>query len=200
MFIVQQTCTKKEPSGSFEKFYRLPLPGGGARASPLAQSNRPDRRCAPLRSPAVHHRYRIAPRGRFPAHKPRSASFSAWLAFCSTKEDGHTLLAQLLNGVEDLLDDDRRQPQRPVHPAAIASAGSSARGQSPASCCSPPDMVPARWIRRFMQARKQLVHPFDTLLKPIALGKKTAHRQVLFYRHPREDAPPFRHYRHRFTA
>lgn len=35
---------------------------------PLAQSNRPDRRCAPLRSPAVHHRYRIAPRGRFPAH------------------------------------------------------------------------------------------------------------------------------------
>ncbi|VEA00394.1 Uncharacterised protein [Salmonella enterica subsp. salamae] len=50
-----------------------------------------------------------------------------------------------------------------------------------------------------MQARKQLVHPFDTLLKPIALGKKTAHRQILFHRHSREDAPPFRHYRHRFT-
>ncbi|EAB6416436.1 hypothetical protein AAN20_15615 [Salmonella enterica subsp. enterica serovar Havana] len=27
IFIVQQTRTKKEPSGSFEKFYRLPLPG-----------------------------------------------------------------------------------------------------------------------------------------------------------------------------
>ncbi len=33
----------------------------------------------------------------------------------------------------------------------------------------------------------------------VTIGKETAHRQVLFYRHAREDATPFRHNRHRFT-
>ncbi|SSM31858.1 Uncharacterised protein [Klebsiella pneumoniae] len=51
----------------------------------------------------------------------------------------------------------------------------------------------------FMQTREQLIHPFDAGLELIAVGKKTAHRQVLFHRHTRKDAPPFRNDRHRLA-
>jgi hypothetical protein len=50
-----------------------------------------------------------------------------------------------------------------------------------------------------MQTREQLIHPFDAGLELIAVGKETAHRQVLFHRHTRKDAPPFRDDRHRFA-
>jgi hypothetical protein len=60
-------------------------------------------------------------------------------------------------------------------------------------------MVPARWLRRSSRRREQSEHPFDALLILPAIGEEAAHRQVFFHRHAREDAPPFRHDRHRFA-
>ena len=114
------------------------------------------------------------------------------------EEDSHSLLAQLFDGIEDLLNDNRRQAERrliqqqqarlahqraPDSQHLLLAAGHGARPLNPA----------------LMQARKQLIHPFDAGLELVAVGKKTAHRQVLFHRHPRENAAPFRHNRHRFA-
>ena len=114
------------------------------------------------------------------------------------QEDRHPLLAQLLDGIENLLNDNRRQPQRRfiqqqqarlAHQSAtdrqhlLLAAGHGAGALNTA----------------FMQTREQLIHPFDAGMKLVAVGKKTAHRQVLFHRHARKDASPFRHDRHRFT-
>ncbi|QUI99577.1 hypothetical protein KCP73_14065 [Salmonella enterica subsp. enterica] len=49
----------------------------------------------------VHHRYRIAPHvAVFSAHNRGRQASSTLVAFCSTRRDGHTLLAQLLGIVE----------------------------------------------------------------------------------------------------
>ncbi|CSP38666.1 Uncharacterised protein [Shigella sonnei] len=50
-----------------------------------------------------------------------------------------------------------------------------------------------------MQTWEQFIHPLYALLELVAFGKKAAHRQVLFHRHPREDATPFRDNRYRFA-
>ena len=49
------------------------------------------------------------------------------------------------------------------------------------------------------QAREEFVYPFDAGLVFIPVGEETAHRQVLFDRHAREHATPFRDDRYRFT-
>ena len=114
------------------------------------------------------------------------------------EEDGHSLLAQLFDGIENLLDNDRRQTQgrfiqqqqtRLAHQCTtnrqhlLFTAGHGARTLD----------------TTLMQTREQRVNPLNALLKLVALGEKTAHRQVLFYRHTGKDATPFRDNRHRFT-
>ncbi|MOA13290.1 hypothetical protein D3C78_1333360 [compost metagenome] len=114
------------------------------------------------------------------------------------QEDGHALFTQLLNDVKNLLNDDRRQPQRGLveqqqlrlaHQCTayrqhlLLTAGHGARALRTA----------------FQQARKQAKHPFDALLILVTVGKETAHRQVLLHRHAREYPPAFRHDRHRFA-
>lgn len=127
MFVIATNVIQKRAIKALFEKLPLAVTGGGAL---LAQSNRPDRRCA-LRSP-VHHRYPDSTGSRLPAHQPRSASTGARLAFCSTGRWSYpartncsmvSKICWMMIGANTAT----------VHPAAIASAGSSARGQSPAS-------------------------------------------------------------------
>ncbi len=126
---------------------------GAAHRAP-AQFNCSDRRAAHrFVPPAVHHRYRDTTTWPFSVNITAVGELQSPGWRSARQEDGHTV-AQLLIGVEDPLMMTRRQPPATVHPAAIASAGSSARGQSPAFAVRRRTWCPLAGYA-FMQARKQ---------------------------------------------
>ncbi len=114
------------------------------------------------------------------------------------EEDGHSLFTQLFNGVEDLLNDNWRKTQRRFiqqQQARLAHQGAADRQHLLLTAGHGPRTLNTT----LPQAREEFVHQLDTGLILVAVSEEAAHRQVLFHRHAREDATPFRDYRHRFT-
>ena len=109
------------------------------------------------------------------------------------QEDGHPLLAQLLYGVEDLLDDDGGQPQGGLvqqQQARLAHQGAAdgqhllfAAGHGASALLQP-----------LVQAREQGEYLIQQAVLLGLVDEEGPHQQVLLHRQAGEDAAPLRHH------
>ena len=106
------------------------------------------------------------------------------------QQHGHAVLVDLADDVEDLLDDQRRQPHRRLVEQQQPGLPISARPIA-SICCSPPDSVPA-CCRIRSCSRGKLEHSLEIGLIGRLESERT-HLEVLRDRHPREDVPALGH-------
>ncbi len=109
------------------------------------------------------------------------------------QEDGHAVAAQLLYGVEDLLDDDGGQPQRwfiQQQQARLAHQG-AAYGQHLL-------LTAGHGAGPLLQSLVQAGEQGENLIQQAALlglvDEEGPHQQVLLHRQAGEDAAPLRHH------
>ncbi len=129
-----------------------------------------------------------------PAHRRGRASPARRRAFCSTMSTVVPALRMLGDDVEDVCSTMfGREPQRRLVEHHQLGPASSARGAIASICCSPPDSVPAAWLRRSANRGSCSNRRAMSVAMPVAVAAQVAaHFEVFGHGHVREDVTAFR--------
>ncbi len=114
------------------------------------------------------------------------------------QEHRHAILAQLFDDFEDLLNDDRRQPQRRLVEQQQLGLAHQRAGDGEHLLFATGHGAAALLVA-FLQAWEEFEHMVELLLEVRLAGEETAHGEVFLHRQPGEDPTAFRYHGNRLA-